>query len=106
SRPAMIGDPAGIVLFATGLGPVTNQPDNGAPGLDVPPYSTTMQAPAVSIGGVPAQVVFSGLSPQFPGVYQLNVIVQPGTPTGSAVPVQISLNGITTSDQLKIAISN
>ena len=106
SRPASVSDPAGILLFATGLGPVTNQPSNGAPGLDVPPYSTTLETPAVLVGGVPAQVIFSGLSPQFPGVYQLNVTLQPGTPTGDAVPVQIQLNGITTTDQLRIAVSD
>ena len=106
SRPASVNDPAGIIVFATGLGAVTNQPSNGAPGLGVPPYSTTLETPVVLVGGVPAQVVFSGLSPQFPGVYQLNVILQPGTPTGDAVPVQIQLNGITTTDQLKIAVSN
>lgn len=106
SRPATIGDPAGITLFATGLGPVNNQPANGAPGLAVPPYSTTLQTPTVLVGGVPAQVAFSGLSPEFPGVYQINVVVQPGTPTGNALPVQIQLNGFTTTDQLKIAVSN
>jgi len=103
SRPAKIGDPQALVIFATGLGPVTVTPPNGAP---PPTISTTVTVPTVLVGGVPAQVIFSGLSPQYPFFNQLNVILQPGTPTGNAVPLQIQMNGITTSDQLKIAVSN
>ncbi|GEM_PF-2293208 len=104
SRPAKVGDPNPVVLLATGLGLTTATPENGA----VNPYKEceTLRTPTVLVGGVPAQVIFSGLSPQFPGVYQLNIILQPGTPSGDAVPVQIQMNGITTTDSLKIAVSN
>jgi uncharacterized protein (TIGR03437 family) len=57
------------------------------------------------IGGVPALVMFSGLSPEFVGVYQLNVIIQPGTPTGNAVPIQIRTAGITSTNKVTIAVS-
>ena len=95
-----------LILFATGLGAVTNQPADGAAGLAQPPYSTTIASPAVTIGGVKQEVVFSGLSPQYPSMYQIAVVIQPGTPAGDAVPIQIELNGITTTDQFKIAVSN
>ena len=50
--------------------------------------------------------VFSGLT-QYPSIYQINVKLDPGTPTGSAVPIQIQFSGGTpTTDQLKIAVSN
>jgi uncharacterized protein (TIGR03437 family) len=56
------------------------------------------------IGGLSAQVPFSGLSPQFVGVNQLNVTIPNVTP-GDAVPIQIQMNGITTSNQIPIAVS-
>lgn len=95
-----------LILFATGLGPVTNPPVDGAPGLAQPPYSTTLSSPTVLVGGLPQKVIFSGLSPQYPSMYQIAIIIQPGTPAGDAIPMQIQMNGISTSDQLKIAVSN
>ncbi len=58
------------------------------------------------VGNVAANVVFSGILPGFPGVYQINIIIQPGTPTGNAIPLQIQMGGITTSNQVTIAVSN
>ena len=65
--------------------------------------STT--TPTVLIGGKPAQVVFAGLTPSFVGVYQVNVAVPVGTPTGNAVSLQLSLGGITTSASTTIAVT-
>ena len=45
----------------------------------------------------------AGLSPQYPSFYQIAVTV-PNVPAGDAVALQIQMNGITTTDQLKIAI--
>jgi uncharacterized protein (TIGR03437 family) len=59
--------------------------------------------PAISIGGIPASVLFSGLTPQFPGVNQLNVMVPSGVAAGDSVPMQIQLGGIT--QQATIAVS-
>jgi uncharacterized protein (TIGR03437 family) len=103
SRPSKPGEI--LILFATGLGAVTNQPPDGAPGLAQSPFSTTVGTPVVLVGGVPATVTFSGLSPQYPSFYQIAITV-PNVPAGPAVPLQIQMNGITTTDQLKIAISN
>ncbi|GEM_PF-861917 len=101
SKPIKPG--AALVLLATGLGPVTIMPDNGAPS---PLNSLTLTNPTVLIGGVPAPVFFSGLLSGFAGVYQVNVTVPPNVPTGNAVSLQIQMNGITTSSQLQIAVSN
>jgi uncharacterized protein (TIGR03437 family) len=106
SRPAKINDPTALILFAAGLGLVDNRPANGVPGLGQPPYSTTVITPTVLVGGVPAKVTFSGLSPQYPMFYQIAIVIQPGTPTGDAVSLQIDINGIRTTDQLKIAVTN
>jgi uncharacterized protein (TIGR03437 family) len=107
SRPVKIGDPTTLVILATGLGPAHVTPGDGAP----PSASSTLSdlstntAPKVLVGGVEAQVVFAGLSPQFVGVYQLNVVLAAGTPTGNTVSLQISMGGITTTDQIKIAVT-
>jgi uncharacterized protein (TIGR03437 family) len=107
SRPVKIGDPTTLVILCTGLGPAHITPADGAP----PPATastadlTLNTAPQVLVGGVPAQVVFAGLSPQFVGVNQLNVVLAPGTPTGNTVSLQIVSGGITTSDQVKIAVT-
>jgi uncharacterized protein (TIGR03437 family) len=56
------------------------------------------------IGGMPAQVNYSGLSPQFFGVYQLNVVVPSGITPGGSVPVQIQVGGTSSPDPVTIAI--
>jgi uncharacterized protein (TIGR03437 family) len=50
-------------------------------------------------------VLFSGLT-QYPSIYQINLTMAAGTPTGDAVPIQIQMNGVTTTDQFKIAVTN
>ena len=102
TRPAKIGDSAGLVLFATGLGAVDTPIGDGANSSDV--QRNTMAIPTVLIGGVAATVTFSGLSPQFPGVNQINVTIAPGTPTGNTVAVQVQVGGIS-SNLATIAVS-
>jgi uncharacterized protein (TIGR03437 family) len=56
------------------------------------------------MGSVPAVVNFAGLSPQFSGVYQVNVVVPAGVSPGSAVPIQLQIGGVTSPDTLTIAL--
>jgi uncharacterized protein (TIGR03437 family) len=81
-----------IQIYCTGLGPVTNRPATGA-ASPVSPLSQTTTTPKVVIGGVPAFVQFAGLTPTEVGVYQVNVVVPQGSPTGLSVPVTISIGG-------------
>ncbi|HZT31384.1 MAG TPA: IPT/TIG domain-containing protein [Bryobacteraceae bacterium] len=99
THPAKAGDV--LEVLATGLGAVNQQvPDGNIPaGL-----ATTSVTPTVMIGGVQAQVQFSGLSPQFPGVYQVNVMVPQGVAPGGNVPIQFQMGGITTTNQITIAV--
>ena len=93
-----------IVIWCTGLGAVDPPIADGANSLDA--LRHTVVTPQVMIGPVQAQVLFSGLAPGFVSEYQIDVLPGPGTPTGPAVPVQIIMNGVTTSDQVTIAIGN
>jgi uncharacterized protein (TIGR03437 family) len=105
THPAKIGDPATLAILATGLGAVNPPVQTGNDVTDGKThFCVTM--PTVTVGGVPAQVVFAGMTPQFVGVYQVNIVIQPGTPTGDAIPLQMQMNGITTSNQITIAVSN
>jgi uncharacterized protein (TIGR03437 family) len=91
SKPAKAGDV--IVIFANGLGPVSNQPASGAVSPS-DPLAEAQQPPTVTIGDQPAQVLFAGLAPGFVGAYQVNVRVPSGLPAGS-VPLVISAGGQT-----------
>ena len=100
SHPAMAGDT--LVFYASGLGPVDQTPTDGANSLDALRQTTTM--PTVLIGNVPSQIAFSGLSPQFVGVYQVNLVVPVGPGAGDAVPTQVQIGGVTSADSLTIAL--
>jgi uncharacterized protein (TIGR03437 family) len=77
---AVRGQP--VQLFANGLGPVTNQPASGEPAR-VSPLSETRTLPVVAIGGLNADVSWSGLAPTLAGLYQVNVTVPPGLAAGT-----------------------
>jgi uncharacterized protein (TIGR03437 family) len=102
THPATINDPYGLAILCTGLGAVDSAIANGANSSDLLRRTTT--TPTVLVGGQPVKVLFSGLSPQFVGVNQINVTLPPGTPTGDAVPLQISIGGIVTTNTITIAV--
>lgn len=81
-----------VQIFCTGLGPVTNQAPTGSPSPREP-LATTTTNPIVTIGGVPALVTFSGLAPDYVGLYQVNAVVPEETVSGSAVPVYLIIGG-------------
>jgi minor extracellular serine protease Vpr len=90
AHPAIRGQV--VLLYANGLGPVTNQPANGdvAPAN---PLAETKSIPQVTIGGQPATVEFHGLAPGYTGLYQLNVDVPAGTSPGLQ-PVVVTIGGV------------
>jgi uncharacterized protein (TIGR03437 family) len=100
TRPAIRGE--FLSIFCTGLGDVTNRPASGAPPSAAALASTTL-TPSVTIGGVPAPVAFSGLAPGFVGLYQVNVQVPDKAPSGDAVPVVVTLGGVS-SNTVTIAV--
>jgi uncharacterized protein (TIGR03437 family) len=91
-----------LIVFANGQGgqfvnPATQQPLSLASGVSAtadPLYATAV-APTVTIGGAPAGVAFSGLAPGFVGLWQLNIEIPANAPTGTSIPLVISIGGQT-----------
>ena len=96
SSNAAIAGSTYLSIYCTGLGPVSNQPASGAASPSNPLAMTTA-TPTVMIGGVPAQVLFSGLAPGFVSEYQVNVQVPAGVAAGNATPVVILIGGATSN---------
>jgi uncharacterized protein (TIGR03437 family) len=81
-----------IEIYGTGLGAVRTL-DGG--------LRETVLRPQVTIGGAPAEVLFSGLAPGFAGLYQVNVRV-PAVRSG-ALPLQLSV-GNASSNEVKVQV--
>jgi uncharacterized protein (TIGR03437 family) len=82
STPLHAGDY--VSLFLTGLGLTAA----GSGGLQ---YAVVQ--PVVTVAGQPCALQFAGLSPQFPGVDQINCQIPAGLGTNAAAPLIITSNG-------------
>jgi uncharacterized protein (TIGR03437 family) len=100
STPVSAGDL--LAIFCTGLGATSPSVADGA-GAPYTPLANTVATPTVTIGGLPAPVGFSGLTPGSVGLYQINVNVPAGVTPGNQVPVVVSLLG-QTAPTLTIAV--
>ncbi|MGP0073862.1 MAG: hypothetical protein ACLPWF_18255 [Bryobacteraceae bacterium] len=87
-----------ITLWGTGLGPITS-PDNQAP----PAGSLPVQV-QLFVGGVPAQVTYSGRSPCCSGTDQIVFTVPNNAPQGCWVPVYVKTAGSVVSNFVSMAI--
>jgi len=104
TAPISLSSGHALIVACTGLGAVTPPIDNYVAASDGT-FRNTVLRPDVLIGGVKAQFVYSVLSPQFVSEYQIGVIPDPSTPTGSAVSLQISIGGVTTANTATIAVA-
>jgi len=91
-----------IVIYCTGLGLVQPNVILGAVAQSSP-LAETVSPVEVLVGEKRAQVLFSGLTPGFAGLYQVNAILAADTPTGDTVPLAISITG-QSSNVVSIAI--
>ena len=87
SRAARPGDY--IELYATGLGS-TNPPYPSGQVLTKPYPISNPSSVSVSVGGQPAVVQFAGMT--MPGVFQVNIQVPAGIPSGN-LPVVLQIGG-------------
>jgi uncharacterized protein (TIGR03437 family) len=90
-HPAQAGEV--IILYATGMGSTNPAVATGAVAPGTAPLAETVIAPQVTVGSVPAHVLFSGLSPGSVGLYQIDVTIPAGAGTGN-VPLVVTQNGV------------
>lgn len=114
SNPAPVGST--ILLYGTGQGPVSPAVQDGAAAA-TSPLSYTIAVPTsnantclnsqpsmcVAIGSNFGNVQYSGLAPGYVGLWQINVTIPQGTPSGSAVPVRVVINS-TSSNLVMISV--
>ena len=93
-----------LAIFCTGLGAVNPAVPTGQPAGSSPPSSTTA-TPTVSIGGINAPVLFSGMAPGFAGLYQVNVTVPSGITPGTQVPIVLSIGGLSSSPYQNVTLA-
>jgi uncharacterized protein (TIGR03437 family) len=77
----------------TGLGPVSGPMVDGQPAAVKDAPQATTQTATATIGNVAANVIFTGLTPGFIGLYQMNVTVPASAPSGSGTYLNMSIGG-------------
>ncbi len=87
ASPAAVNET--VVVYCTGLGPVSGPMVTGQPASSTSLQPTTPQPATATLGGVPATVSFSGLAPGFIGLYQVNVQVPANAAPGSLLSIAI-----------------
>ncbi len=98
SRPAKPGDT--ITLYGVGFGAVAENIPAGQIAQGLTSLASNF---SISIGGMPATVVYAGLAPQYVGLYQFDVVV-PQVSAGNSVPVTFTLGGHSGTQTLNIAV--
>jgi len=101
SNPAKAGD--SIVIYSVGLGPV-NPPLKSGAAAPLAFLEPIIGNAAVTIDGVPAQVVFAGLTPGYTGLYQVNALMPTGVTPGKNVPVTVLVNGRASAGKISMAV--
>ena len=81
TRPAQVGDY--LTIWCIGLGPTSPSVADGAPAPSAEPLARLIDMPQVDFGGIRATPAFAGLTPTASGLYQVNVQVPPGVPSGT-----------------------
>ena len=99
SNPVHRGDV--LTIYATGLGRTSPAVETG---MTAPsePLASALIPPVVTLGGVPMQVEFAGLTPGEIGVYQINVRISDRAPLGLGVPLSVSQGAGGTATSVRV----
>jgi uncharacterized protein (TIGR03437 family) len=101
SNPAAKGSI--VVLYITGAGATTSAVSNQL--IPTSPAVTPVQSPTVTIGGQGATVLAAQAPPgSIPGLIQLNVTVPATVKAGQAVPIVVTVGGISSQAGLTMAV--
>ena len=90
SNPAVRGEV--VSMYLTGMGPVDSPPKTGE-AASLTALARTVFTPRVLVGGLVAEVAFSGLAPGSIGLYQINFTV-PAEAVAGRVDVTVEGNGV------------
>jgi len=93
-QPAQSGET--LIIYATGLGPVSQSPSPEA-------FASTLETPSVTVGGLPAPVELSGLAPGLAGVYQVKIQLPVGLGPGSSAPLVLTMGGHAATTSIAVA---
>ena len=104
ARPAAVGSV--VDLYCTGGGVTVPASSDGALATATAPFPLlAAQDVKVTIGGISAQVVYAGPAPGLiNGLTQVNVIVPAGVKSGSSVPVVLTIGGVSSQNNLSMAV--
>jgi uncharacterized protein (TIGR03437 family) len=104
SRQAKPGET--IVIYGVGFGPVLDSGNQDIPaGTIVTASNKLSNTVSMDLGGSAATFSYSGLAPNFVGLYQFNVVV-PNVANSDLVPLTFKLNGASGSQTLFLAVHN
>ncbi len=83
-----------VILYGTGVGPVSNPPADGMPasGQSAPDLPTVLIGSSSGSGTstlIPATVTYSGLAPGFAGLWQINVQIPMNAQSGNNVVIKV-----------------
>lgn len=96
-----------LQIYGTGGGQ-TNPPSTTGSVTPIPTSAAQLlQIPGVTatIGGLPATVNFAGAAPGLvTGVFQINVVIPPSITPSSAVPITVTVGGVTTPIGTTVAV--
>jgi uncharacterized protein (TIGR03437 family) len=103
ARPAARGSI--VQIFLTGGG-VTNPPSTDASITPSTPLPYLTQNTTVTVGGLPAQVVYSGGAPgNIAGLVQVNATIPAGVTPGSSLPILVTIGSWTSQPGVTIAVN-
>jgi uncharacterized protein (TIGR03437 family) len=92
-----------IQIYASGQGATDPPVDDGAPGGTASPAQSRL-LPRVYFAGELAEVLFSGLQPAFPGLWQINVRVPDSAVLAGQTPVFVAI-GSNASNAVTVAVN-
>lgn len=107
SRPVRRGE--ALVIYVVGFGQTNPPVASGAPAPAQEPLARIPGEPvrvtfgSGIFGGISADALFAGLTPNFSGLYQVNVVVPQNAPVGDTVPLIIQ-HGANVSNSVHVAI--
>jgi uncharacterized protein (TIGR03437 family) len=92
-----------VEIYCTGLGQVNPAVAEGSVS-PIDPLAWGALPVTATVGGQPAVVRYAGLMPGGVGVYQVNVAIPAGAPSGDSVPVVIAVDGHPSQPGATIAV--